>query len=164
MRQSPLRNLLIAGMSACVGVGCGGSSGPALGTVTGTVTMDGEPVPGVKIVFVPESKGSPSYGATDVYGRYRLLFNQNRAGAQLGSHHVILENVEPTTDDNGQPIGSTPIIKIPEKYAQPGVLSADVSKGRNKFDFTLEAESAQPNYRQAIDSTRDLLGSRTASK
>lgn len=122
----------------CVGLGCGGSSGPPLGTVTGTVTLNDEAVPGVKIVFVPEGRGSPSYGVTDEDGGFRLLFNQNRAGAELGMHHVLIENPEPETDDSGRIIGPTLAVKVSDKYRQPGALSAEVSMGRNEFEFSLD--------------------------
>ena len=123
--------------------GCGSRGGPPLGMVTGTVTLNGEPVSGVNVVFVPEDQGSPSYGGTDENGVYRLMFNQKRAGAELGTHHVLIENREQETDDSGKPIDDTPIVKIPKKYQQPGELTADVGSGRNNIDFDLEADTKQ---------------------
>ena len=143
-------------VTVSLGSGCGGRSGPALGTVTGKVTLDGEPVPGLSVTFIPEDRGSPSYGGTDENGVYRLYFNQNRVGAELGSHKVIIENREPETDDSGKPIDDTPIVKIPKKYQQPGQLTADVGSGRNNIDFDLEPDT-KPNH-QAANATR------TASK
>jgi len=138
------------------GSGCGSRGGPALGTVTGKVTLDGEPVPGLSITFIPEDRGSPSYGGTDENGEYRLFFNQKRAGAELGSHKVIISNRAPETDDSGWLIDDTPIVKIPKKYQQPGELTADVSSGRNNIDFDLEPDT-KPNPTSAN-------GTRTASK
>jgi hypothetical protein len=128
----------IASMSlVSLSLGCGNSSGPTLGTVTGLITVNGEPLTGANVIFVPKDNGSPSYGATDEEGVYRLMFNQHRAGAELGQHSVLIEYPEPETDDSGKRIRARPIVKLPEKYRQPGTLTADVNVGRNIVDFTL---------------------------
>ncbi|MDB5385068.1 MAG: hypothetical protein JWM11_714 [Planctomycetaceae bacterium] len=138
MRRSALNGFFISALLATLSLGCGSGNGPPLGTVTGTVTMNGEPVTGVNITFVPKDKGTPSYSGTDENGKYHLMFNHYRAGAELGTHHVLIENSEPETDDNGQPDAVRLIVKIPHKYGQHGVLSADVRPGNNTFDFTLD--------------------------
>ncbi len=159
MRGSYLRTMrkTCLGVALVVfGLGCGRSSGPSLGTVTGTVTLDGEPLSGVRVTFVPQEKGSPSYGVTDENGSYRLYFNQKRFGAELGTHNVVLQNCERETDDSGKPVDDTPIVPIPRKYQLPGQLTADVDSGRNSIDFDLEPETRQKQ--QATNATR------TASK
>ena len=156
MSRSSLFLLVASIVTVSFGSGCGGRGGPPLGTVTGKVTLDGEPVPGLSVTFVPEEGGSPSYGGTNENGEYRLFFNQKRAGAELGSHKVIIENREPETDDSGKLIDDTPIVKIPKKYQQPGQLTADVSSGRNNIDFDLEPDT-KPNQ-------PSTSGTRTASK
>lgn len=120
-------------------LGCGGASGPQLGHVYGTITINDEPVPGVRVVFVPEGQGSPSYGATDQNGNYRLFYSQNRSGAQLGKHHVLIETPAPATDEDGNPVSQEASVKVPTKYQQPGILVAEVSPGSNYLDFELEA-------------------------
>ena len=97
MSRSSLFLLVASIVTISFGSGCGGHGGPPLGTVTGKVTLDGEPVPGLSVTFIPEEGGSPSYGGTDDNGEYRLYFNQKRAGAELGSHKVIIQNREPET-------------------------------------------------------------------
>lgn len=141
MRQTSLQFLTTGFLSAVFALGCGGGKGPELATVTGTVLMNGDPVPGVNVIFIPEEGGSPSYGGTDPKGVYRLFFNQSRAGAELGLHRVLIESPEPKTDDSGRLIGERTALRVPARYRQPGVLSAEVSSGRNKFDFHLEAET-----------------------
>lgn len=153
MRHSSLQFVVTAVVSVFLSLGCG-RSGPELATVTGTVTLNGEPVSGVRVTFVPEDQGSPSYGATGPDGVYRLLFNQSRAGAELGTHHVLIESAEPETYDSGKPIDSAPIVKVPAKYRQPGALTADVYSGRNEFDFDLETESTQANLNGSGSGTR----------
>jgi hypothetical protein len=123
----------------CLSVGCGGNDGPKLGDVTGTITMNGTPLSGVNVTFIPQEKGSPSYGATDEGGKYRLLFTQHRSGAELGKHHVVIKNKEPETDDSGNRILTGIVVTIPEKYGEPGALSTEVYPGQNKLDFALDA-------------------------
>ncbi len=133
------RMLVACAAAACLGLGCGGGDGPQLGNVTGTITMNGAPVPGLNVTFVPQDKGSPSYGGTDENGRYRLLFNQHRSGAELGKHNVVIENREPETDDSGNRILSGVVVTVPQKYSQPGTLSTEVHAGQNQLDFALDA-------------------------
>ena len=135
MRLPSLRYFITGIFSVSLGLGCG-SGGPPLGTVIGTVTMNGEPVRGVNVIFVPEGKGSPSYGGTNKNGEFRLLFNRHRAGAQLGTHNVLIESPEPITDDSGKPINSTPIVKIPKKYRQHGSVRGGRLLGeKNELEF-----------------------------
>ena len=92
------------------------------------------------ITFIPQGKGSPSYGGTNEDGVYRLMFNQNRSGAEIGAHTVIIESPEPETDDSGIRIDEAAVVSIPKKYRQPGVLTAEVDSGRNRLDFDLDAK------------------------
>lgn len=133
-----LRQILIA-CTAVACLGCGGGDGPQLGNVTGTITIDGAPVPGLNVTFVPAGKGSPSYGGTNENGVYRLMFNRQRTGAEVGKHHVVIENREPETDDSGNRILSGVVVAVPQKYSQPGTLSTDVRPGQNKLDFALDS-------------------------
>jgi len=118
-------------------VGCG-QSGPALGTVTGVVEMNGAHVPDVRVVFVPQSKGSPSYGATDKNGAFKMIFSVNRDGALVGEHSVLIEALELKKDTGGK--SSEHAVKIPKKYEQPGALTASVKAGKNYFKFTLDPQ------------------------
>src|SRR5437667_12114172 len=65
--------------------GCGNS--PPLGTVSGRVTLDGQPLAETTVEFQPAS-GSPSYGVTDADGRYTLAWNADQQGALVGRHTV----------------------------------------------------------------------------
>ncbi|MDB5346669.1 MAG: hypothetical protein JWP89_5046 [Schlesneria sp.] len=133
------RMVVACAAAACLSLGCGAGDGPQLGNVTGTITINGAPVPGLNVTFVPEAKGSPSYGGTDENGMYRLMFNRQRTGAEVGKHNVVIENREPETDDSGNRILSGVVVTVPQKYSQPGTLSTEVRPGQNKLDFALDA-------------------------
>jgi hypothetical protein len=132
------KGLCVAACLFVVSSGCG-SSGPELGQVTGTVTMDGQPVPGLNITFAPAEKGPTSVGGTNQEGRYKLLYNTDRQGAVLGKHNVIIRSGERDTDEDGKPTGPKPV-KIPAKYSQAGELTADVKAGSQEINFELDSK------------------------
>jgi len=125
-------------------LGCG-SSGPELGSVTGVITLDGQPLPKVGVVFRPAGSGaSPAYGGTNREGKYTLLFSRDTAGAMPGEYEVDLEvtkytksEIEQMKAEGNEP---PPPVTIPKKYRQPGTLKATVKSGVNTIDFALESK------------------------
>ena len=115
--------------------GCGGGGhGPELGAVDGVVHLDGKPLPGALIVFVPEN-GSPSRGFTDEEGRYTLAYSRDHEGAEVGKHTVRISTGQPADEDeDGNPTPAVPE-KVPVEYNQQSTLTADVKPGSNEIDF-----------------------------
>jgi hypothetical protein len=108
---------------------------PDLASVTGTVTMDGEPLPGVVVNFNSESS-RPSSGTTDENGEYKLMFNEKTEGAAIGKHKVMIIKVP-----NGQASpGQASQMAIPMRYSFQSTLTADVTPGDNVIDFDLESK------------------------
>lgn len=113
-------------------IGCGdGGDRPPLGKVTGTVTVNGEPLEGVLVSFKPEV-GRAAFGLTDANGSYRLQYVQGVYGAKVG----------PSTVSFSWPTGASGSVAIPEKYGSKSTLTEEVSSGSNKFDFDLEIDAA----------------------
>jgi hypothetical protein len=52
--------------------------------VSGVVTINGMPVEGVTVKFVPQAKIRPSVGFTDAKGNYRAEFTNSQSGVVLG--------------------------------------------------------------------------------
>ena len=121
--------LLVAMWIAGLVAGCGGS-GASLGTVEGTVTLDGASLVGANVGFQP-AEGSASFGVTDGSGHYELYFAGDTKGAVLGLHTVRITTPSPSEDDPQQHAG------VPAKYNTQTELTATVEKGSNKIDFTL---------------------------
>lgn len=127
-----------------VAVGCS-DGGPGLTTVTGTITLDGKPMPGVLVTFAPLA-GSPSYGKTDVQGKYELWYTDDKKGAMLGKHDVMLEVQKLSASEiaemkaEGQTVDTSPTIPIPRKYLGANALSAEVVDGQNEIDFELTSK------------------------
>jgi len=131
MRSSlPLALVLAA---ALVGCSSGPKDLPKLGTVTGTITLDGKPLPQVTVVFESES-GRSAFGATDEQGRYELLYTGNAKGAVMGPNLVRINS---RTDAPPGPDWKDP---IPARYNSRSELKADVVAGTNTFDFALESK------------------------
>lgn len=127
--------------------GCGrGDAGPELAPVSGTVTLDGKPLPGAIVTFFPEAvKGSPAYGATDSAGKFTLRSTRDRAGTVLGSHRVeiitqpLTEEEQEEVRSSGQPAPPA-YVEVPKKYNQPGTLTAEVQRGANQIEFKLTTD------------------------
>lgn len=141
---------LAVGLLLAVG-GCGSSGGrPELGTVSGTVTMDGKPLAGVVVSFAPES-GRTSSGVTDADGKYELTYAHGAKGAQVGKHsvHVSSQGGERGGGDPNAEKGASTAAKaasfqgkIPARYDQKSILTASVAAGKNTIDFKLESGGA----------------------
>ncbi len=117
-------------LGALLASGCEPAKRPALGTVTGTVTLDGRPLPDALVLFTPEGPGRTAQGRTDADGRYALVYLRDIAGATLGPHTVQII----TADD--EEAGAEP---LPDRYHAKSELSAAVQPGGNAFDFDLSS-------------------------
>lgn len=82
------KGCLVASLVLFTSSGCGDGT-PPIGKVTGTVTREGKPLPGVTVNFLPEA-GRPSWGITDESGRYKLSWDADHDGAEVGRHKVTV--------------------------------------------------------------------------
>ena len=121
-------------------VGCGPSR-PATTRVTGTVTMNGQPVADADINFIPAA-GRPASGRTDADGRFSLTTFVPGDGVQPGEHVVtVIKQVakEGTTAD----IYQEHVDLLPPQYGslQTSPLRATVEAG-GSHDLTFDLDSA----------------------
>ena len=84
--------------SVVVLAGCGGGLVP----VAGTVTLDGEPVAGAKVTFIPAGPGIPATGTTDATGRYELRIGSGRTGVPRGRYGVTVSKLKVSTITQGE--------------------------------------------------------------
>lgn len=121
--------------------GCG-QDGPRLASVTGVITLDGEPLPGAAVEFQPPG-GSPSEGVTDKRGVYRLEFSHDKRGVVMGLHKVrISTQRNDSEDERGEPVVAREI--VPARYNRRSELTAEVKPGGNVIDFALKADPTGP--------------------
>jgi len=100
--------------------GCGNAGRPSLVPVTGTVYLDGKPVDGAEISFVPESTavpgyGRPSRGTTDQSGKFSPGTYQTADGLPLGTFKVIVTKQE-NLNAQGQPVAMENEEALPEQH------------------------------------------------
>ncbi len=127
----------IACISVCwAGWGCGSGDGPKVGKVSGKVTLDGKPLAGALVTFMPE-KGRSSSGRTNDAGQYELSYTFEQMGAAVGKHSVRITTA--TTDNAESPVAQE---KLPAKYHRDTELKAEVKPGSNKVDFELSSQGA----------------------
>lgn len=130
-------------MLACVAVfgaplsGCSKGDYPPLGSVTGTVTLDGKPLANATVTFQPVGPGRASTGTTDDQGWYELIYLNDVKGALVGPAVVMITTAKSGSDD-----GTTPSVpeRLPKQYHSASTLKAEVVEGKNKFDFPLESK------------------------
>jgi hypothetical protein len=113
-----------------------------VGTVGGTVTLNGQPLPEARVSFQPQ-QGSPSLGVTDALGRYELRYTRELMGAVVGEHAVSI-----STFRTGSPVSDPPVERrselVPPRYNRQTELTATVRRGANQLDFSLESSGKIP--------------------
>lgn len=129
-RAAHVPYLLFIALSVAILAGCG-RSGPELATVSGTVTLDGKPLPKARLEFQPVGIGSPSYATTDAKGHYELTYALDRPGAMLGKQTVRI------TTFRQLPGGGEIPERVPAEYNSETTLEREIASGHNKFDFPL---------------------------
>ncbi|MEW4562692.1 hypothetical protein AB1K70_09210 [Bremerella sp. JC770] len=121
---------LLAGCLTMTGCFAGGTDGPELSKVTGLVTMKGQPVPNVQVMFAPVADEGSSRGRTKEDGTFEVYYTLERPGAVRGEHHVQFESRGADADAIG----------IPRKYliGNDGGIPVNVTaEGPNEFTFEL---------------------------
>jgi len=130
-------------VACCVGVFCllsigcsGGVDRPLTAKVAGRVTLDGQPVAGAFVQFVPQGSGDaqtgggrPATGHTDAAGNFVLSTFEDGDGAVIGTHRVLV-----TEEDPAQPVGGA----VPENFT----LEVTENEEANQFEIELIPKQA----------------------
>ncbi len=137
-------NTVRLGLATVLAVSIAGC-GQQLPYVSGSVTLDGEPVRGSDnlqcvVLFFPEGgSGAPAVAVVDGSGNYTLDTGSTR-GALEGKYGVAITVAEFTPSQEG----GLPRIRqlAPPKYADPSTSgwSVEVVPGSNDFDFAIETK------------------------
>lgn len=143
----PFRNLLalavVAGVSAGL-AGCGGGASDAPETVPagGTVTVDGKPVAGLSVAFIPKN-GKLAVGETDTEGKFTLTTNEPDDGAVAGTYSVAINRAQDQVTEampgmEGYQKPEPPPFDKKYTDASTSGLTATVDADPAKNDFTFE--------------------------
>ena len=127
--------LLIALVFSTAGLGCGagGPTEPPLAAVSGTVTLDGKPLPDALVKFEStDGQAGLSQGITDKDGKYSLKYKGTTDGAPIGTCRVRISNANEA---------DTPADKmLPPKFSRDSTMTKDVASGPNTIDFELTSK------------------------
>lgn len=143
--------VILATMSGCKDGGAGTVP------VEGTVTLDGAPVEGASVVFMPLAGGPQSTGQTDASGKFKLTTVNPGDGAVVGTHAVAVSKSEAvasaTADPNspqgtqlsGAPTGGRPKPAqslLPSKYsdASNSGIKIEVKSGMEPVKIELSSK------------------------
>ncbi|GAA4452314.1 carboxypeptidase-like regulatory domain-containing protein [Novipirellula rosea] len=140
-------------------LGCGGSldadySSIGLVPVSGTVTLDGEPIEGAVVFFEADDR-TFSYGTTDDSGHYELKFNSKTTGVTQGPKTVRISTVASTgergeeDEEESESESSAPKAKrterFPVTYNKKSELQVSVSDSQTTFNFDLRGDGTTKN-------------------
>ena len=137
----------LAAMLAIAGCGPGR---PATVPVTGTVTLDGQPVAGASVMFSPAQSGHPASGRTDQSGNFTVRTFEPGDGALPGRHTVTVtlqKTAGMTADPDGlegdvAPGGLQVEWIVPRKYASQKTsgLTVEVQRGMEPVRLELTSD------------------------
>lgn len=118
--------VFLASLAGCRNTG----DRPKLGLVVGTIRLDGQPLPDVRVVFKAAGTRA-AFGATDANGEYYLVYLRDIKGAAVGEHQVKLF-------DMNKPENASGFGRIPKKYGSGAEsLAATVVAGEQVINFDL---------------------------
>jgi hypothetical protein len=137
----------LAGLLA-FGLGCGK---PLVFTDTaeGTLTLDGAPLPGAHVEFIPNvpegTKAPGSSAITDEKGFFQLTRNDNhKPGALVGTHRVVVfpGRADQSKDDSSGTASGT--VSLPPVYSNAAKtpLVVEVTQDRKSYELRLNKNGA----------------------
>jgi hypothetical protein len=112
-----------------------GCNNAKYGEVSGQVTLDGKPVPGVAVRFEDE-QGSATIARTDKDGNYVLQYTVHQVGAPVGKHKVTIFTPAPESEGTGE---RARIELVPAKYRDSALIE-EVKSGKQTIDFALTSK------------------------
>src|SRR5262245_9387579 len=104
-----------------------GYSELGLVTVTGKITLDGQPLSDAKVTFESDDKRQ-AIGTTDASGNYQLMYDSQTPGAMPGPKTVRITTANLDVEGGGAGEGAAAVKeKVPARYNTNSELKADVS-------------------------------------
>lgn len=128
-----ISSLLI--LLALVTTGCGEAHDAS---VTGTVSLDGQPLTKGAVTFTPVQAGAMAVANIQPDGSYSV-YTGDQAGLEAGEYRVTVAATEmpAATPEDPEPL---PKLLTPARYSDPSTsgLTLKVTPGSNRFDISLD--------------------------
>jgi hypothetical protein len=138
-----MRARLLIATGLVLALGCGGRVAP----VSGTVTLNGQPLPNALVSFQPiapeggKAAGPGSTGTTNEKGEFSLKTAAGQTGAYVCKHRVIISVVSAKPGGDDKRRGGPPMEeKVPARYNNKSELTFDVPSGGTR-DAKFELKS-----------------------
>lgn len=126
--------------------------------ISGTITMDDQPLPNVAIFFHDRPNRVYSYGVTDETGRYTLMFDSRKTGVMPGEKEIEITSTknpaaslvdasevsssseaEGANGDESEGGNRSKEI-VPAKYNTASTLKYTVTESNSAVDFELDSK------------------------
>ncbi len=154
--QTISRRLAFAAI-ACVLSGCSATNEIDYGkvklvSVSGTVTLDGQPLAGAVISFDDLETGNFSFARTNSSGKYTLQFDSDVDGVTAGKKQVQISTVRSILGlrgEEGEEVGERSSEgdkseakkeQVPECYNKKTKLNVEVTPDSSTFNFDLKSD------------------------
>lgn len=132
--------LIAVSAAALLGASVGCSKYDA--SVSGRVTLDGEPLSRGTVAFVPVEDGPPAYGRIDASSNY-IVRTGREEGLPSGDYRVTVVANEPPPVENdrgGPPPAGKPITPPWYRSHETSGLEFSVERGSNEIDLRLTTD------------------------
>jgi hypothetical protein len=116
--------------------------GPATGTVSGSVTIDGQPLDKGVISYVPADNQGVPVTANVVGGQYELTALAGKKFVQISAPIVVGQRKE--YEGEGAPLVEITDERLPSKYNSQTELTFEIQSGRNAKDWAVESQKRKP--------------------
>lgn len=139
------------GLFCIVGCSSGGPAPPKLVPVAGKVMLDGTPLAGASVIFIPkdQTKGTGGSGVTDAEGKYEARHQSNKTGIEPGTYAVVFSKIAMPDGSpippgkNAADVGATEVLPQQLSNPSPDFMTNIVTiteTGGTSFDFTLASK------------------------
>lgn len=166
MRKSCTWLALLTSMFLVSWVGCSDTSQPdysklGLVEISGTVTMDDQPLANVAVFFHDRENRRYSFGVTDNDGRYTLMFDSRKSGVLPGEKEIEITStknpmaslsdasevsnseeteLESKADREAEETTESRQEMVPAKYNKATTLKYTVTESNQSVDFSLSSK------------------------
>jgi hypothetical protein len=151
-RSHASTSIALAGLLLSLTAGC--DQGPQMVPVTGTITLEGKPLPTASVMYVLKAGGPPVTAVTDEQGKYNLSTTVEGDGALEGDYQVAIVayrvsgvSADPASDPSVQlpgAMGGERVVWIaPMRYsklAESGLTATVTAEHDNVIDFDLKSK------------------------
>lgn len=133
-----------------MGCSSGSTATPKLVPVVGKIVLDGTPLKGANVIFVPkdQTKGTGGSAVTDAEGKYEARHPSNKAGIEPGTYAVLFSKLampdgSPIPEGkNAADVGAAE--SLPQQLSNPHpefmTNIVTVPEKGGSFDFTLASQ------------------------